>query len=67
MNEDLKYILCIFIEEKVCFEMEIYQLALCYRLFSRTDVKFNQVFKETCSDSRQLCCVVSISSIKNFS
>ena len=31
----------VFIEEKVGFEMEIYQLALCYRHFSRTDVKFS--------------------------
>ena len=32
------------IEEKVCFEMKIYQLALCYWHFSRTDVKFKQIF-----------------------
>ena len=28
--ETLKYISCVFIEEKVCFEMEIYQSALSY-------------------------------------
>ena len=30
MIKDLRYILCVVIEEKVCFEMKIYQLALCY-------------------------------------
>ena len=33
-----------FIEEKVCFGMEIYQLALCYWLFSQTSIKFKQIF-----------------------
>ena len=30
VNEDLWYILCVFIEEEDCFEMEIYQSALFY-------------------------------------
>lgn len=30
MSKDLRYSLCVVIEEKVCFEMKIYQLALCY-------------------------------------
>ena len=44
-EQRLKVHFVCFTEEKVCFEMEIYQLlALWYWLFSRTDVKFKQFF-----------------------
>ena len=47
---NLRYILCVFMVEKILFWKGNAQLALCYWLFSQVDVKFKQIFQEARSD-----------------
>ena len=44
LSPRLRYVLCVFLEEKVCFEMEMDQLALYYWLFSQVYPTFKYLF-----------------------